>query len=154
MSPQAFALRPIELCDLPTLKRWRAIPAVQSHLRHPIPPTWPQHLAWWWRTKHDPSCRVFAVTLNDELVGQAGWYYRRGTVAEVSLVVMDGYQECFATEGFILRHLLHPEAKTAGLTVLFAEVLATAPIKRHTVFPADGVVAADTYSTLYRWSIP
>src|SRR5690349_12817911 len=82
MLPQAFALRPVELCDLPTLKRWRSLPSVQSHLRHPTPPTWPQHLAWWWRIHHDPTCRVFAVTLEDELVGQAGWYYRRGHAAE------------------------------------------------------------------------
>lgn len=155
MPSQAFALRDIRLSDLPALKRWRSWPDVQRHLRNPTPPTWYQQFRWWRRIQRDPTCRVWAVTLEGELVGQAGWYYRKNYEAEVSVLVMDGDREAFETEGFVLRHLLTPKAREAGLTVLWAEVLATAPLKRHTVFPVSphGTVTSDQYSTIYRWSI-
>ena len=152
MPSQGFALRPIELCDLPTLKHWRGLPDIQRHLRHPTT-SWPQHLAWWWRTKHDRTCRVWAITLNGELVGIGGFYYRRLGAAEVSVIVMSDGVEDWAAERYVVEHLLTPAGRKWGLYVLYAEVLSTAPLKRHTVFPTHGTVTADTYSTLYRWSI-
>lgn len=154
MTTQAFALRPIRLTDLPTLKRWRSLPEVQKHLRHPTTSWW-THLRWFFRIRRDPTCRVFAVTLFGRLVGQVGWYYRKYNAAEVSILVIDGDVERFAAEAFVVDTLLPPEARKAGLTVLWAEVFATAPVERHTVFPGypRATITADGYSTIYRWSI-
>lgn len=155
MTTQAFALRPVRLTDLPTLKRWRGLPEVQRHLRHPTT-SWPQHLKWWWRIQHDPTCAVWAVTELGRLVGQVGWYYRKYNAAEVSVLVMMPWgKEDFPAEAEIVGTLLTAEARKAGLTTLYAEVLATAPLLRHTVFPPypHSTITADTYSTIYRWSI-
>lgn len=153
MSAQ-YQLRPVELCDLPTLKRWRALPSVQSHLRHPKT-SWFQHLKWWWRIRRhgDPTCRVWAVTRDDVLVGQAGLYYRMGPAAEVSVLVFRREAEDFEAEELITRGLLVMAARGWGLNTLFAEVLSTAPLMRHAVFPPNAVIWADSYSTIYRWRI-
>ena len=167
MSAQ-YQLRPVELCDLPTLKRWRELPSVQSHLRHPNI-TWFQHLKWWWRIRRhaDPTCRVWAVVKDDVLVGQAGLYYRMGPAAEVSvLMVVRGIwaqdlkwyevEDCEA-EREIVHGPLTEAALAWGLDTLWAEVLATAPFRRHDVFtPGLGLsplIWADSYSTIYRWRI-
>ena len=153
MSAQ-YQLRPVEFCDLPTLKRWRSLPSVQSHLRHPQI-SWFQHLQWWWRIRRhgDPTCRVWAVTQDNVLVGQAGLYYRMGPAAEVSVLVFDGNREDFYAERRVLGSILADAAQKWGLNTLFAEVLTTAPIQRHAVFPAHSVIWADSYSTIYRWRI-
>lgn len=148
MSAQ-YALRPVEWCDLPTLKRWRSLPEVQRHLRHPQT-TWFQHLRWFLR--RDPTCRVWAVTWNDALVGVAGWYYRMGNAAEVSVLVMDRDREDAVGERVVVQGVLTRAAEAWGITTLWAEVLATAPVSRHSVFPPPSIWA-DSYSTIYRWRI-
>lgn len=155
MSPQAFALRPLRWTDLPALKRWRGLPEIQRHLRHPTPPTWVQHVRWFLRVRRDPTCQVWAVTYGGKLVGQAGWYYRRYNAAEVSILVVFGTMESFTHEATVLHSLLAPKAREYGLTTLWAEVLSRAPVGRHTVFPAfpTSTVTADGKSTIYRWSI-
>lgn len=154
MTTQAFALRPVRLTDLPTLKRWRGLPEVQRHLRHPRT-SWPQHLRWWWRIQRDPTCRVWAVTVNGRLVGQVGWYYRKYNAAEVSVLVVRDGGEDYACESLLVSYYLPPKAREAGLTTLWAEVLATAPLMRHSVFSPYpfSTITADSYSTIYRWSI-
>lgn len=147
MSAQ-YALRPLEWCDLPTLKRWRALPEVQRHLRHPHT-TWFQHLRWFLR--RDPTRKVWAVTWDESLVGIVGLYYRMGHGAEVSVLVMDGDREDYPAEKIAV-HLLTQEARAWGLTSLWAEVLVTAPLQRHSLFPHPSIWA-DTYSTLYRWNL-
>lgn len=154
MSAQ-YQLRPVEFCDLPTLKRWRELPSVQSHLRHPNL-TWFQHLKWWWRIRRhgDPTCRVWAVVKDDVLVGQAGLYYRMGPAAEVSVLVFNNEgQEWYGGESSVLHGPLTEAAKGWGLNTLFAEVLTTAPLARHPVFPMESRIWADSYSTIYRWRI-
>lgn len=155
MTTQAFALRRVRLTDLPALKRWREVPDVQRHLRHPHTP-WAAHLRWWWgiRAHRHPTRRVWAVTYAGALVGQAGLYYRMGAAAEVSLLVMVGARESFAAEQEVLR-LLERKARAWACTTLWAEVLATAPLARHSVFPPfpQATVSTDLYSTIYRWSL-
>lgn len=155
MSPQAFVLRPVRLWDLPTLKRWRSLPAIQSHLRHPTPPSWFDQLRWWWRIRHDPTCRVWAVTYCGMLCGHVGWYYRKYNRAEVSVLVVAEDRELFDSERRLVEGALAHKAREAGLTGLYVEVLSTAPRERHTVFPPypRSTITADGYSTLYRWSI-
>ena len=151
MSPQDFQLRPVRVTDLPTLKRWRSLPEVQSHLRHPST-SWADHLKWFLRIQRDPTCRVWAVVYGDQLVGQAGLYYKMGPAAEVSLVVFAGEKEAFTAERVALRELEYAALRW-GVTTLWAEVLSTAPLQRHTVFPPASMIWADTYSTIYRWSL-
>lgn len=157
--PAQYTLRPVEFCDLPTLKRWRELPSVQSHLRHPKL-TWFQHLKWWWRIRRhgDPTCRVWAVVDNDGvLVGQAGLYYRMGPAAEVSvLVVLESRgveREDTGAEFAVVSGPLTHAAKAWGLETLWAEVLTPAPLHRHWAFPPHTVIWADSYSTIYRWRI-
>lgn len=153
MLPQALGLRPIRWTDLPTLRHWRGIPDTQKHLRHPKQPNWLQQIRWFLRIRKDPTCRVFAVTLWGKLVGQAGFYYRVGDAAEVSVLAMQGEREDFEVEHFVVRHLLPEKAREWGLTHLWAEVLGTAPLLRHYVFPQSKRVYGDRKSTFYRWSV-
>lgn len=153
MVPQGLALRPIRLTDLPTLKRWRSLPHIQAHLRHPRT-TWSQHLRWFLWQRHHPSVKVWAVTLGGRLVGQAGLYYRMGQGAEVSILMLDPQgRELFEVEWLIVRTFLADEARAWGLTSLWAEVLATAPLSRHDVFRHGQLLWADHHSTVYRWSL-
>ena len=146
MSPQDYHLRPLHWSDLPALKRWRQIPDVRRHLRNPRL-NWLQHILWFLGR---PT--VWAVTLNGVLVGQAGWYYRTGTGAEVSiLIVIDGYED-YGAERLVVSGLLAAKARAHGLTHFWAEVLATAPLYRHHAVSL-GPSVGDGYSTLYRWSL-
>lgn len=153
MPSQGLALRPVRLLDLPALRRMRSLPAVQAHLRHPQPPSWPHQLRWFWRIHHDPTCRVWAVTRFGKLIGQAGFYYRNGTGAEVSVLIVDEEREDFEAEYWVVRNLLPAKAREWGLTSLWAEVLSTAPLLRQYVFPQTKRIWSDGYSTLYRWSV-
>lgn len=153
MLPQALALRPIRWTDLPALRRWRGLPEVQRHLRHPKQPTWIEQVRWFFRIRKDKTCRVWAVTLFGKLVGQAGFYYRVGDAAEVSVLAVDGQREDFEVEHAVVRHLLPDAAREWGLTSLWAEVLGTAPLLRHFVFPQSKRIYSDRTSTFYRWSI-
>lgn len=156
--PAQYALRPVRLTDLPTLKRWRSLPDVQKHLRHPHT-SWLTHLRWWWgiRAHQHPTRRVWAVTWNGKLCGQAGLYYRTGAAAEVSILLVaqfpDRERDWSVAGRPVVEGPLATEAKAWGLTCLWAEVLSTAPLARHTLFPPESVIWADHYSTLYRWRI-
>ena len=134
MSAQ-YALRPVELCDLPTLKRWRGLPSVQKHLRHPAPPSWPDHLKWWWRTRHDPTCYVRAVTRDGQLIGVAGCYYIGLSAGELSVLCTDGRGERYDWNLAALRLVI----ASAPVCHVWAEVYPTAPIIRHTLFLDAGL---------------
>lgn len=154
--PAQYALRPVRLSDLPALKWWRSFPDPRRHLRHPDL-SWLQHLTWWWgiRSHTHPTQRAWAVVNHKgELVGQAGLYYKMGPAAEVSVLVLyPNGTEDWESEWVVVQDLLIPAAKAWGIETLWAEVLATAPLMRHNVFPSDAVVWADSYSTIYRWRI-
>lgn len=130
MLPQAFALRPVRWTDLPALRRWRGLPAVQRHLRHPTPPSWFQHLRWFRRTHTDPTCWVRAVTRNGQLVGVVGFYYLAHQTGELSVLCVDGQVEAFDWE--------YRAAKLAmqdcGLRHVWGEVYPEAPIGRKALF--------------------
>lgn len=148
--PAQYALRRIEFCDLPTLKRWRSLPEVQRHLRHPKL-SWLSHLLWWWgiRRHTHPTQRVWAVVnAREELVGQVGYYYRSGDVAEASVLACT-FHEDYALERELIP-LLDAAARADGVRYLYAEVLTRAPLKRHGVFVGWGVTHADTKSTIYK----
>lgn len=149
----AIALRHVRWSDLPALKRMRSLPEVQKHLRHPRL-SWPQHLRWWLRIRahSDPTCRVWTVVREGKVIGCAGLYYRMGVGAEVSILVVKDGREAYATERAVIVVPLTHKAKQWGLKELWAEVLSTAPLQRHGVFPGRPFYA-DTHSTLYRWSI-
>lgn len=136
MPTQAFALRPVRLTDLPALRRWRSLPAVQSHLRHPQPPSWRQHLRWWWTIRNDPTCYVRAVTRNGVLVGVAGCYYIGHLAGELSVLCTDGERERYDWELEALRLVI----ASAPLLHVWAEVYPTAPEERQALFLDAGLV--------------
>lgn len=144
--PPQVSLRPLRWSDLPALKRWRGLPDVSRHLRHPKT-SWLQHLRWF---LSKPS--VWAVEREGKLVGQVGWYYRVKDAAEVSVLVMDGDREDYAWERVVVSLYLAPLARAHGLKHLWAEVLSTAPLGRHHAV-SFGQSIGDSYSTFYRWSI-
>lgn len=131
MALQAYALRPVHLRDLPALKRWRGLPEVQRHLRHPHAFGWWRHLRWWWN--NGKGYRVYAVTLNGDLIGVAGFYYIAQGAAELSILCVTHEQEDYPAERQALRLLLR-EARTIGLSHVWAEVVSTASLGRHSVF--------------------
>lgn len=126
-------LVPIRWFHLRRLRRWRGIP---NHLRHPGIPSWPHHLRWWWRTKHDPTLWMRAVVDAEtgELRGSAGLVGRQFGRAEASvLCVRDtrhGESEDFTDETDALE-LVWLEGPTHELWV---EVYSWAPRARHAVF--------------------
>lgn len=148
----SLQVRPVRWTDLPTLKRWRSLPSLRSHLRHPDI-TWLQHLQWFWRIQRDPTCRVWAVEYAGRLAGVMGLYYRMGPAAEVSVMAVVLGREDFTLERQIVQGPLTEQALGWGLTTLWAEVLVTAPLQRHDLAPPRSLIWADHYSSIYRWSI-
>lgn len=153
----------MRLSDLPALKRFRAFPEVQKHLRHPHTSWW-GHLWWFWRTKTDPTMRVWTVTRGGGVIGLTGFYYRKGGdagQAEFSVLCCDALGERYEWEREAGRQAL-VLGRLWGLMVPYVEVLVSASVIRHALFLSLGFEATQcrlfgtprTDSAIYYRTLP
>lgn len=168
----AYRLVPLEPYHLPALRRWRALPAIAAHLRHPEPQSEAAQWAWYQALDADPATRMYAVEQVSSgtpcHIGVAGLcHIHHGTLsAELSVLVVDPEtsREDFPAETEVVRLLCVQAFDGLGLRRVWAEVYHTVAGRRrpfHDTLPEVGTIPDAVFragrwwpSTLYSLTEP